>query len=132
MIRLAIGFICAALWLPTVSFIISGVYGKFWFTMTAGFTVPLTIFVGIPLYFLMRKKINLLVCAVGGVAIGVIGSLVFMSITNYLAFLKWFLVFISMGFVSSIIFWVVGVRNNTLISSSCNIKKDKIKHGRLD
>lgn len=116
--RLILGLIFAALWLPTLAFFTSGIYGRFWFSMTAAFTVALTVFVAVPLYWVLRKKANLLVCAIAGVLVGLVGSVVFSLTANFsgLVFLNWSPAMIVAGLMSGMIFWFVGLwRNDNLV-----------------
>jgi hypothetical protein len=118
MFRLISGFVITALWLPVLSLFTSGIYGNFWFWMIACYTVPLTIFVAVPLYYAMRRKINFLFCIVSGIGIGALGSLLFLAMTNWLSFLKWSPLLIFVGLVSSLLFWFVAVWKNSGLTRS--------------
>ena len=102
-----------------VAYATSGIYGQFWSGMIALYTIPLTIFVAAPLYYFNRKRVTFWLCVIAGVAIGVVGSLLFLVTTNPLAALNWSPLLIGSGLLSSIVFWVVGVwKNGNLTAAS--------------
>lgn len=56
--RLVLGILAVALWLPFLAYIIdSTYYGEFWAFAIAFYTIPLTIFVAFPTFHLVRKRI---------------------------------------------------------------------------
>jgi hypothetical protein len=110
--RLVCGLFVAALWLPVLLLATSGPYGKFWFLMTAFYTVPLTLIVAAPLVYFFRHRLSLLSCLACGLGVGFLGALTFLSTTNYLAALNWGPALIVSGVVSSLLFWIVGVWGN--------------------
>jgi len=113
MTRLILGFFTAALWLPLLAYILdSTYYGEFWAFAIAFYTVPLTIFVALPAYFLVRKRISFLLCVGMGCVIGVIGAFIFFLVTNPLAAMNWAPGLISAGIMSSIVFWVIAIWKN--------------------
>jgi hypothetical protein len=115
MVRIVLGFMAAALWLPLLELATSRIYGGFWFGMTAMFTVPLTLLVAVPLFYLWRRQITLWRCLLAGLAIGIIGAVVFLVTTNPLAALNWSPLLVVVGVLSSVVFWVTAVwRNPTL------------------
>jgi hypothetical protein len=119
MLRLILGFAAAALWLPILSYATSGIYGGFWFGMIAFYTIPLTVLVATPLYYFNRKRVTFWLCVIAGVAVGVLGALLFLVMTNPLAALNWSPLLIGSGLLSSIVFWVVGVwKNGNLTAAS--------------
>jgi hypothetical protein len=118
MVRIVLGFIAAALWLPVLELVageISGGYGRFWFGMTAMFTVPLTVLVAVPLFYVWRRRITFWRCVFAGLVIGIIGAGLFLLTTNPLAALNWSPLLIVVGVLSSLVFWAIAVwRNPTL------------------
>ena len=118
MVRIVVGFLAAALWLPLLSLATSGPYGAFWFGMTAMFTVPLTLLVAVPLFYMWRRRITFWLCLVAGLAIGIIGAALFLLVTNPLAARNWAPLLIVAGVLSSVVFWATAVwRNSTLTNS---------------
>jgi len=120
MTRVFLGFAAAALWLPLVSYFTGGVYGQFWFVMTASFTVPLTVVFAIPLFFLWRKRITFWRCLLAGLAIGFVGTLAFLVTTHPAAALNWAPGLIGTGVLSSIVFWAVAIWNNDAVRGPTN------------
>jgi len=120
MTRVFLGFAAAALWLPLVSYFTGGVYGQFWFVMTASFTLPLTVVLAIPLFFLWRRRITFWRCLLAGLAIGLVGALAFLAMTNLAAALNWSPGLIGAGVLSSIVFWAVGIWNNGALAGPPN------------
>ena len=120
MIRLTLGFISAALWLPLLLIIISGKYGEFWFGVVSFLTVPLTVFVAVPLYIALHKKIRigLVACITIGFTIGFIGVLLFFFMTHYQAAINWAPSLIVIGTLSGFIFWLVGIYRNEKINNA--------------
>lgn len=112
MTRVILGFAVAALWLPVLSYLTGGVYAEFWFVMTAAFTVPMTLFVAVPLYYRWRQRVSFVRCLLAGVVIGVIGAVAFLAMTNPQAALNWSPGVVGAGVVSSIIFWVIAIWKN--------------------
>lgn len=86
------------------------------FIMTALFTIPLTLFIAVPLYFFVRSQITLWRCILFGATIGLIGALVDYYWTgNFLAAINMAPVMIGFGVASSAVFWIVGIwKNNNL------------------
>ena len=118
MTRLVFGFAVAALWLPVLLYFTAGDYSQFWFVMTATFTVPLTLFVAVPLYYFWRRRITLWRCVLAGVVIGILGALAFLAVTHAQAALNWSPALIGSGLVTSIIFWLVAIWNNRALEES--------------
>jgi hypothetical protein len=117
-VRIVVGFLAAALWLPLFSLATSGPYGGFWFGMTAMFTVPLTLLVAVPLFYLWRRRITFWRCLLAGLAIGIIGAALFLLLTNPLAARNWSPLLIGAGVLSSLVFWAIAIwRNPSLIAS---------------
>ena len=112
MTRVILGFAVAALWLPVLSYLTGGVYAEFWFVMTAAFTVPMTLFVAVPLYYRWRQRVSFVRCLLAGLVIGVIGAVAFLTMTNRQAALNWSPGVVGAGVVSSIIFWVIAIWKN--------------------
>jgi hypothetical protein len=118
--RLILAFIVAAFWAPLLSTLTSESYFRVQaFILVALFTVPLTLFVAVPLYCVVRKKIALRLCTLFGIGIGSIGALLFLLMTNLEAFLKFAPLHILTGLISSLLFWLVGIwRNQNLTIDS--------------
>ena len=108
-VRLIAGLLVAGLWLPLLSLITVFSSGPFWFVMTALYTVPLTLIVAAPLVFLFRRRLTLALCLAFGLIISLLGMLVFLATTNYLAALTWAPLLTASGLVSSFLFWLVAV-----------------------
>lgn len=109
MIRVVLGFVVAALWLPAVLYFTDRTYGQFLFVMSAIFTVPLVLFVAVPLYYVWRRRITFGRCLASGFVIGALGALAFLAMTNPQAAFNWSPGLISAGAVTSIIFWAIAV-----------------------
>jgi putative effector of murein hydrolase len=112
MTRVVLGFAVAALWLPVLLYFTAGDYGAFWLFMTASFTVPLTLFVAVPLYYFWRRRITFWRCILAGFAIGAIGALAFLAMTHPEAALNWSPGLIGSGVVTSLVFWFIAVWKN--------------------
>jgi len=115
MVRLILGFTAAALWLPVLLYFAAGDYAEFWFAMTALFTVPLTVFVALPLYYFCRGRITFGRCLLAGFGIGVLGAVAFLVTTHPQAALNWSPGLIGAGVLSSIIFWAVAIWQNAAL-----------------
>jgi hypothetical protein len=118
MLRVVLGFAVAALWLPVVLYFTAGDYHAFWFVMTASFTVPLTLFVAVPVYYFWRRRITFFRCLSAGFVIGTLGALVFLAMTNPQAALNWSPGLIGSGILTSIMFWVIAIWNNGALGGS--------------
>ena len=118
MVRIVVGFLAAALWLPLLSLATSGPYGGFWFGMTAIFTVPLTLLVAVPLFYLWRRRITFWRCLLAGLAIGIIGAALFLLVTNPLAARNWSPLLAVAGVLSSLVFWAIAVWRNPALTNN--------------
>lgn len=115
--RLILGFFVAALWLPMIAAVASPSLTESLAILVAMFTIPLTLFVGAPLYWLFRRRVGFWWCAVAGISIGILGVFLFWLVTNALAARNWAPVLIAVGLISSLLFWVVGIwRNNFVLA----------------
>jgi hypothetical protein len=117
--RIILGFVAAALWLPLLELLagaVTGGYGRFWFFMTAIFTVPLTILLAVPLFCLWRRRITFWRCVFAGLAIGIVGAVIFLVTTNPLAALNSSPLLIVAGVLSSLVFWVIAVWRNAALT----------------
>jgi len=115
MVRIVFGFAVAALWLPIVAYATGGVYGWFWSSMTGIFTIPLTIVLAVPVFYVWRRRITFWRCLTAGLAVGLVGALLFLLMTNPLAALHSLPAFVLAGTFSSTLFWVVAVWNNKVV-----------------
>lgn len=126
--RLFLGFCCAALSMPTFVYLVGIVKGgsaHIAFIMTALFTMPLTFFVAVPLYFFARSQITFLRCILFGATIGLFGALIdYYWTRNFLAAKNIAPIMIGFGIVSSAVFWIVGIwKNNNLTKQSSRVGK---------
>ena len=112
MVRLILGFAAAGLWLPVLLYFAAGEYAEFWFVMTALFTIPLTVFVAVPLYYFWRAHITFGRCLLAGFGIGVVGTLAFLAMTHPEAALNGSPALIGAGVLSSVIFWAIAIWQN--------------------
>jgi molybdate transport system substrate-binding protein len=112
--RVVLGFVAAALGVPALVALTSPPYGLFWLAMISFFTVPLTLFAGMPLfvYLARRRRVTLWWCMLAGLVVGLAGVLVFMLMTNALAARNWAPLLIVTGLLCSLVFWLVGVWKN--------------------
>ena len=85
MVRLILGFIVAALWLPALAYLTSRSFVGSLAGLIALFTVPLTL-CAVPLYVLLRRRVTFWWCALAGLSGGVAGCLVDWLVTNTLSF----------------------------------------------
>ncbi len=133
MSRLVAGFIAGALWMPAFAYFADREYGMVMTVMIAIFTVPLTLFVAAPLYYLFRNKIGLWTCMAFGVVIGLIGAGIFGATTHYEAFVRWAPLLVGAGWLSSMIFWFVGIwRNPNLTLNSTRTPSGAGQRSRYD
>jgi hypothetical protein len=105
----------AALWLPAFAVINSPSLIESLAGLVALFTVPLTFFVGAPLYWIFRRRVGFWWCASAGIAIGIVGVGLFWLMTNPLAARNWAPLLIATGLISSLLFWVVGIWRNSYV-----------------
>jgi hypothetical protein len=114
MVRVILGFVAAALWLPLLFLLVEGgnYYGRVWFSMVAAFTIPLTLFAAVPLFYFWRSRITFWRCLLAGVGLGLVGAAAFLLMTNPTAAANWFLGMVGAGVLSSMIFWFIAVWNN--------------------
>jgi len=98
--------------LPLAGLILGGRAGAWALEMILFVSVPLTVLMGVPLYFAFRRKRSVVVCAVAGLFTGVVGALCFLAVTNPLAALRWSPLFVGAGLVSGLVFWRIAVRGN--------------------
>jgi hypothetical protein len=112
MLRLVLGFVVAALWLPAYAYVLSRSLVESGAVLVAMFTVPLTLFVAAPLYWALRERVGFLACICAGLCVGAIGCLLFWLSTNTLAALNWSPLLLAAGLVSSFLFWVVALWGN--------------------
>jgi hypothetical protein len=110
MIRLILGFVVAALWLPILAMAVSPAFSMA--GLIAAFTIPLTLFVAVPSYWHFRKSVGLKICLLNGVVIGILGILLFWVITNRLAAINWAPLLIATSVISSLLFWLIGLWKN--------------------
>ena len=115
MLRIFVGFLVAALWLPLIGLLSGSYEGQFFAGTAAVFTVPLTIGFALPIYgFFYYSKVAPAwwVCMAIGACIGCVGAIALGTMSNKLA--GWNAVpgFILIGVVSAVIFWAIGIRKN--------------------
>jgi hypothetical protein len=127
MTRLILAFISAAFFVPTITLFTSDGYFRLQgFALIAIFTVPLTVIGAAPLYVVFRKSITIWLCMVAGFSLGLVGSLIFLLMTNPKAYLNWLPAFLFAGWSSSVVFWLVGIwRNRNLTFNSTVIPTDE-------
>jgi hypothetical protein len=111
-LRVVLGFVVAALWLPSLSLLIEDWYSAWWVGMVLAWTGPLTIFVAVPLYLLVRKRISFRLCAGAGLCVGLLGAVPWVLENNPKAALNFAPVMMAVGLVSSILFWIIAVWKN--------------------
>src|SRR5690606_13879481 len=83
--------------------------GVFWARLIALFSVPLTVLVAVPAFFLLRRHVNLFTCIASGLLIGWLGAGLFLLATNWLAFLGWAPTMLAIGALSGAGFWLIGL-----------------------
>jgi molybdate transport system substrate-binding protein len=112
--RVVLGFVAAALGVPALVAVTSPPNGLFWFAMISLFTVPLTVFAGMPLFVWLarRRRVTFWWCMLAGLVIGAAGVLLFMLVTNVLAARNWAPLLIVTGLLCSFVFWLAGVWKN--------------------
>jgi uncharacterized membrane protein YeiH len=113
MLRLFLGFVVAAVWLPVSLLLYSPAgQGELPAVLVAMLAVPLTVFAAAPLYWVLRRRVNLIVCICSGAIVGVFGCLLFWLGTNWLATVNTSPAILITALVSSLIFWAVAIWNN--------------------
>ena len=117
--RVVLGFVAAALGVPTLAAVASPPHGVFWFGVISVFTVPLTLFAGVPLfvYLARRRRVTFWWCMLAGLVLGAVGALLFMLMTNVLAGRNWAPLLIITGLLCALVFWLVGVWKNQALDT---------------
>ena len=120
MFRISLGFLAAASWLPLLLYFTSDEFGDFWSVMVAYFTVPLTVFIAVPLFivFSRRSNVGAAACLIFGFAVGLVGVLLFWLMTNQQAMLRWAVALVLSGVLSGFVFWIAGVWKNEFLRKS--------------
>ena len=109
--RVVLGFVVAALWLPAIGLFMDW-YSGVWARASTLLSVPLTVFVAVPIYLVVRKRISFLICAFAGVGIGALGALPWALDGNTRAAMNLAPILMVVGFISSILFWLIAVWKN--------------------
>jgi len=112
--RVVLGFVAAALGVPALIGVTSLPDGLWFAAMISMFTVPLTLFAGVPLFVLLarRRRVTFWWCLLAGFVVGVVGVLLLMLTSNVIAARNWAPILIIIGLLCSMVFWVVAVRRN--------------------
>jgi hypothetical protein len=113
MLRIGIGLLAAALWLPLLAYATGERFAFFWFGMIAMFTIPLTLFVALPLVLLLRRHLSFVRCIAAGFGIGLLAVALEWSLSHWQAALNLGPLLIGAGVLSSLVFWLVGVWRNS-------------------
>ena len=111
-VRLVLGIIAEALWLPILAYVTLGRLGEGYFVILAMFTVPLTLFVAVPFYLLTKKYFTFLVSIYFGLAIGALVALVYYLNTDPINGVNMAPIFLLLGLISSVLFWIVAIWKN--------------------
>lgn len=112
-LRVILGLIVAALWLPVLLYVLSRGWEKtFSFLIVTLYTVPVTVLIATPLVYFLRRKLTLGRCLTAGFVLGTLGALTFWSPYSPKAMFNWGPLLMAVGVVSSLLFWVTGVWRN--------------------
>jgi hypothetical protein len=117
MVRLILGFIVAALWLPALAYLTSRTVVGSLAGLIALFTVSLTLVFAVPLYVWLRRRVTFWLCALAGLSVGAIGCVVDWLVTNTLAAINWSPLLLVIGLASGLLFWVVAIWGNNALPS---------------
>lgn len=116
MLRILIGFLVAALWLPLLGLLGFSWEGTFFAGAAALFTVPLTFGFALPIHLLFQY-VKVLpswwACMTIGAVAGAVGALTFGGLSNSLSGWVTLPGFALVGVVSALIFWVIAIRKNS-------------------
>ena len=112
-LRVILGLIVAALWLPVLLYVFSRGWEKtFSFFIVALYTVTVTVLIATPLVYFLRRKLTLGRCLATGFVLGTLGALTFWSPYSPKAMFNWGPLLMAVGVISSLLFWVTGVWGN--------------------
>ena len=110
MLRVVLGFLVAALWLPVFTYLQAPTPAdEFFARAPLVLTVPLTLFVAVPMFLMLKQHASFLVCVLSGAVVGAIGALLFMLVTHWEAGINWAPALVGCGVISSVLFWVVAI-----------------------
>jgi hypothetical protein len=112
MFRLILGLAVAALWFPLLTLTFAPAPAKLAAILSAGLTVPLTAVIAGPLVYALRRRLTLSASTLSGAAIGALGVIAYGAGTRWAIDLTLMLVFVAVGSISGVLFWVVGVYRN--------------------
>src|SRR5688572_14503455 len=112
MVRLVFGFLVAALWLPLVAWLASPSLVESLAGPIAAMSVSLTLLVAAPSFWLVRRRVGLRGCLLGGLAVSALGSVLFWAATNTPAVLSWGPFILAGALVSASFFWFVALWRN--------------------
>lgn len=109
-LRVVFGFLVAALWLPVVTYLRAPTPGEEFFARAPlVLTVPLTLFVAVPVFLVLKQRASFLVCVLAGAVVGAVGAILFLLVTNWEAGINWAAALVGCGVISSVLFWLVAI-----------------------
>jgi hypothetical protein len=120
--RIVFGFLVCALGYPFVALLSGDSYAISGALAVASISIPITVLVAVPLFFLLRSRdwLGLWKTVGTGAAAGLLASIFFAGIDWY-AFLFISSVFAPMGAVHALIFWFIAVYRNGFLQSSLRL-----------
>ncbi len=125
MVRLILGFVSAAMWLPVYLYFTTGAERQWTFVLTCAFTVPLTAFVAAPAFYFVRRHVDLLLCTAFGAFIGALCSIMFVNtFADMQSAVDKILMFMAIGLFSSLLFWAIGVWGNRCLIFNSTATRD--------
>lgn len=108
MTRVLLAFAFSALWLPLLIAFVAPEYDFFWSKMVGAFTMAFTLLIAAPGYLVFRKHITFALCLVGGALASILGAAMFLSFTNWSAFLNTGPLMAFVGLITGLGFWAIG------------------------
>lgn len=113
MARVVAAFVIVPLLYPLSILLVSGEEGWAGAIWAASFTIPITVVIGIPLFFIFRKKAwwRWWQFALGGVLAGLVASLPPL-LNSWEAAALFAFYFVPFGLAHSVVFWLIAVWRN--------------------